>query len=129
MSEIDTITDKLSSIFRKTEMFGHLVPILKDLGESAKMATETLRSDTRIIEIWPRFVGASDRIFAAKVNIPKDGSRKQYALGKRGLELIADGATLIISHSNSRMPMPKSTSEFLERCNTFKKKYDPELRK
>ena len=128
MREIDAITDKLTSIFIKTKMFGNLVGIIKDLGESAKLATETLRSDSHIIEIWPRFVGAADNLFAAKVTPGKENTRKQQALGKRGLQLIHDGADLIISHTNSRMPMPKSTAEFIELCDTFKTKYDIQLK-
>jgi len=127
MSEIDAITDKLSSVFSRTNMFGHLMPIIMDLGKSAKFATETLRSDSRIIEIWPRFVGASDRILDTKVNFDKDSPRKQYALGKRGMQLIREGVELITSHSNSRMPMPKSTVDFLERSDIFKTKYGLQL--
>ncbi len=123
MTEIDAITEKLSAIFKSSEMFSHLVPIIQDLRESAKSATETIRSDSIIIEIWPKFVGASDRINAAKVKLNNDSTRKEQALGKRGLQLIQDGADIIISHSNSRMPMPNTTAYFLERCDTFKKRY------
>lgn len=123
MSEIDTITDKLETLFKKTTMLGHLIPIIKDLGESAKLATETLRSDSRIIEIWPRFVGATDKVMSSRANLPKDNRRKHQALGKRGLQLIQDGVQLIISHTNSRMPMPKSTAHFLEQSAIFKEKY------
>lgn len=123
MREINAITDKLSSLFEKTTMFGHLIPNIKDLGESAKLATETLRSDSRIIEIWPRFVGASDKIAAARPVLSSERSRKEQTVGKRGMRLIEDGATLIISHANSRMPMPRSTREFLERCDAFREKY------
>ena len=123
MTEIDAITERLSSIFKSSKMFSHTVPIIQDLGESAKSATETIRSDSRIIEIWPKFVGASDRINAAKVKLTDDSTRKEQALGKRGLQLIQDGADIIISHSNSRMPMPNTTAYFLERCDTFEKRY------
>ena len=123
MREIDAITDKLSSIFKKTILFSHLVPNIKELGESAKLAAETMRSDSRIIEIWPRFVGASDRSFDAKVNIPSDSINKTHALGQRGLQLIQDGATLVISHAYIRIPMPKSTQKFLARCDNFVTRY------
>jgi hypothetical protein len=127
MREIDEIAAKLGAIYRHTKLFGHLVPNVKELGDSAKLATETLRSDTRIIEIWPRFVGASDRLFAAKANLPKDSSRKLHALGHRGLQLLQEGTALVISHVYSRVPMPKSTRDFLERCDQFKEKYGSQL--
>jgi hypothetical protein len=129
MREINAITDRLSSIFKQTKMFGHLIPNIKDLCDSAKLATETLRSDSRNIEIWPRFVGASDKIAAAKPALPAEHERKEQTLGKRGMQLIRDGAELIISHANSRMPMPKNTQEFLERCDHFVEKYGAQLEK
>jgi hypothetical protein len=127
MTEIDAVTDKLSSIFKSSSMFTHLIPIIRDLGESAKSATETIRRDPKMIEIWPRFVGASDKINATKIKLPEDSTRKEQALRKRGLQLIQDGAELVISHSNSRMPMPNSTAYFLERCDAFEKRYKLQL--
>jgi len=128
MREINAITDKLGSIFKNTKMFGHLVPDIKDLGESAKLAAETLRSDSRNIEIWPKFVGASDKIAAAKPALSKEQRKKYQALGERGMKLLQDGATLIINHANSRMPMPKTTKEFLDRCDNFVEKYGANMR-
>ena len=48
-------------------------------------------------------------------------------LGQRGLQLIQDGVRLIINHANTRIPMPKSTHEFLDRCDSFSKKYNSQL--
>jgi len=129
MREIDAITEKLSATFADTRIFGHLVSNIHDLGGSAKLATETLRSDSRNIEIWPRFVGAADKIAAAKPVLPKEYEKREQALGQKGMQLIKDGAELIISHANSRMPMPKSTQEFLLRCDSFLEKYAAQLQK
>jgi len=128
MYEIDAITDRLCNLFDGTAMFGHLVENIKELGESAKLATETLRSDSQIIEIWPRFVGAADKINAAKAALPREYTRREQALGRRGINLILQGTSLIISHTSSRIPMPKSTTEYLEQCADFEKKYGPRLR-
>ncbi len=127
MREIDAITEKLCTLFENTTMFDHLVENIKELGESAKLATETLRSDTQIIEIWPRFVGASDKIAAAKAVLPKEYTRREQALGKRGINLILQGADLIASHTSSRIPMPRSTMEYLEQCVDFDEKYGTRL--
>lgn len=127
MREIDAITEKLATTFGNSPIFSHLAPTIRDLGASAKLAAETLRSDTRIIEIWPRFVGATDRISSATPNLPKESRKKQHALGQRGLQLIQEGAKLIINHANTRIPMPKSTRDFLDRCDAFAEKYGPRL--
>ena len=104
-----------------------MVPTIREMGDSAKLAAETMRTDARIIEIWPRFVGASDRISATNAILPEGSIKKQYALGERGIQLIRDGASLIIIHANTRIPMPISTREFLQRCDRFVEKYGPHL--
>ena len=127
MHEIDAISSKLSSMFAQSPMFSHMVPTIREMGDSAKLAAETMRTDARIIEIWPRFVGASDRISATNAILPEGSIKKQYALGERGIQLIRDGASLIIIHANTRIPMPISTREFLQRCDRFVEKYGPHL--
>ncbi len=127
MNEIDAITDKLNSIFEDTPLFSHLLPDIKDLRESAKLAIETLRSDTHIIEIWARFVGASDRITMAKAKLPETHTRREQALARRGLNLIQDGEDLINCHVSIRIPMPKNTLAFLERCDQFMTRYKTRL--
>lgn len=127
MHEIDAISSKLSSMFAQSPMFSHMVPTIREMGDSAKLAAETMRTDARIIEIWPRFVGASDRISATNAILPEGSIKKQYALGERGIQLIRDGASLIIIHANTRIPMPISTREFLQRCDKFVEKYEPHL--
>ncbi len=39
------------------------------------------------------------------------------------MKLLQDGAQLIVSHTNTRMPMPKSTTKFMDLCETFREKY------
>jgi hypothetical protein len=127
MQEIDAITNKLAGMFEKSLMFLHLVETIMELGASAKLASETLRSDSRIIEIWPRFVGASDRLSAASAHLPNDSVKKQHALGQRGVQLIQDGAAMVIIHANTRIPMPISTKEYLQRCDNFINRYGAQL--
>jgi hypothetical protein len=127
MREIDTIAEKLSSTFKDAPMFSKLVPVIAELAESAKLATETMRSDAQIIEIWPRFVGSADKIAAASPELPENYTRREAALGRRGTKLIQDGCSLIVSHANIRIPMPKSTREFLRQCDDFIDKYRSRL--
>ena len=127
MLEIDVIAEKLITIFGIAPMFSRLAPVIKELAASAKLATETMRSDTQIIEIWPRFVGSADKIAAAIPELPDDCGRRETALGRRGMKLIQDGCSLIVSHANIRIPMPKSTKEFLLQCDYFNDKYGSRL--
>lgn len=123
MREIDLIAEKLIAIFEKAPMFSRLVPVIKELAENAKLATETMRSDAQIIEVWPRFVGSADKIAAAIPDLPENYTRRETALGRRGMKLIQDGCSLIVNHATIRIPMPKSTKEFLHLCELFSEKY------
>lgn len=123
MREIDTIAEKLISIFRNAHMFTRLVPVIEELADSAKLATETMRSDSTMIDIWPRFVGSADKIAAATPDLPEDYTRRETTLGRRGIKLIQDGCNLIVSHANIRIPMPRTTKEFLQQCDQFSEKY------
>lgn len=127
MSEIDAIANKLDKIFGESTMFSTLLPTVRDLSESAKLATETMRSDNQIIDIWPRFVGASDRIAAARPTMPSGYTRRETTLGRRGIELIQKGCELIVALANIRIPMPKSSGEFLKECDNFAEKYGNRL--
>jgi len=128
MSEIDAIFGKLDKIFKNSAMFSALLPTVQDLAESAKLATETMRSDNQIIDIWPRFVGASDRIAVARPALPSGYSRRETMLGRRGIELIRKGCGLIVAVANIRIPMPRSTGEFLKECDEFAEKYGERLK-
>ncbi len=127
MSEIDAIASKLEGTFGQSDMFSALLPTITDLAESAKLATETMRSDNQIIDIWPRFVGASDRIAAARPAMPPGYTRRETTLGRRGIELIRKGCELIVALANIRIPMPKSSGDFLKECDDFAGKYSNRL--
>lgn len=128
MSEIDAIAGKLDQVFSQSAMFSAQLPTVRDLAESAKLATETMRSDNQIIDIWPRFVGAADRIAAARPTMPSSYTRRETTLGRRGIELIRKGCDLIVGLANIRIPMPKSTGEFLKECDDFTEKYEERLK-
>lgn len=127
MGEIDAIAGKLDSLFSQSTMFSALLPTVRELAESAKLSTETMRSDTLIIDIWPRFVGAADRIAVAKPTMPPGHTRRETTLGRRGIELIRQGCDLIVALAQIRIPMPKSTGEFLKESDNFAEKYGSRL--
>ena len=128
MSEIDAVADKIAAVFGDSSMFSHLAPVVRELADSAKLATETMRSDTQIIDVWPRFVGAADKIAAARPAMPTGYTRRETALGRRGLALIQEGSDIITSLANIRIPMPYTTRSFLQQCDLFQEKYGERLK-
>ena len=116
---IDSICRALLGMFGSVPMFAEVVPLIQELGRSAKLASETMRSDLDNIEVWPRFVAAADRLFEAEITAPDGADRKEHTLARRGCTLIRDGGKLMIQLANLRVPMPKTTQEFQKRCSEF----------
>lgn len=127
MREIDIIAGRLESLFEHSDMFRYNIPILNELAESAKGVMETMRSDPAFIEIWPRFVSASEGIANSKPKLPDEPTRKDHTLGKRGMLLFHDAGSLIVDLSNLRIPMPGTTQSLLDRCDYFQNKYSNRL--
>ena len=123
MQEIDELNDKINDVFARAPIFSKLVKLIEELADSGKNTMETLRSDPAIIEIWPRFVSASEQVADCKPSLPRDATRREQALGKRGIDIFHRCGTLIEDLTNYRIPMPKTTQTLLEDCEQFREKY------
>ena len=123
MQEIDQLAEKMDAVFAKSTMFGILVKLIEELAVSGKNTMETLRSDPAIIEIWPRFVSASEQVADCKPRLSEDATRREQALGKRGIDIFHRCGTLIEDLTNYRIPMPKTTHTLIQDCDQFKEKF------
>ena len=116
MSEIDKITDILILIIRRFPALHEADTILTELCKSAKLACETIRSDPAIIEIWPRYVAAKEALEDFIRNYTESPFFENGKSEKKIIELIREGGTLLISLATVRVPMPLSTTQFLQKC-------------
>lgn len=123
MRAIDSVRDQIMQMYAGVGFFAPFVPLIAELADSAKSASETLRSDTDYVEIWPRFVAAADRLLATEPEVPQGTDRRQYALARRGVALIREGGRLIIDMANLRVPMPRTTRDYLHRCERFRDRF------
>lgn len=123
MQEIDDITEKMNAVFAGSPMFRDQVRLIEELAASGKNTMETLRSDPAIIEIWPRFVTASEQVADCKPTLGEDATRRRQALGKRGIDIFHRCGTLIEDLTNYRIPMPRTTQTLLQDCDQFKERY------
>jgi hypothetical protein len=121
MRDIDRITVELCAVFGSVPLFGGIEPLLKELGEVAKIKCETLHTDMEIFEVWSSFVTACERVSefrpapTALSRSPSpsiDGSHQ----AREGLALLRRGCDLICDITRARVPMPKSTAEFIDRA-------------
>ena len=123
MSEIDELTHKMNEVFARAPMFSKLVKLVEALAISGKNTMETLRSDPAIIDIWPRFVSAAEQVADCEPIFAENATRREYALGKRGIDIFHRCGTLIEDLTNYRIPMPRTTQTLLEDCDQFKARY------
>lgn len=122
MRDIDRIANAMIANFSKIPAFASIEALVRDLANAAKVKTENLRTDRDIFEVWAQLVTAAERL-ANFTPLPQTlESRSCESLGHRvadGLLLIRQGRDLIFYVARARTPMPKSTREYIERCETY----------
>jgi hypothetical protein len=119
MRDIDTLSAKMVVAFREEPGFGPAVEHIVEFSEAAKLVSETIRRDPVIFQIWPRFTAAGEALLAFRPSLPEgapEAVRERAAAGRR---LLKDGKALLTYISGARTRMPKSTQDYLARCDRF----------
>ncbi|MDR2788942.1 MAG: hypothetical protein LBD06_11465 [Candidatus Accumulibacter sp.] len=119
--DIDRIADAMVDTLGRIPAFARIEPPVRDFAHAASVKTETLRTDPDMFDIWPRMVVAGERL----ANFPPDesagaipGVSGGHAVSD-GLQLIRAGRDMIFFITRARTPMPRSTSEYIERCRVY----------
>jgi hypothetical protein len=116
--DIDRIANTMVGTFSVISAFARIEPVIRDFAHIARIKTETLRTDPGMFEIWPRMVTAGERL----ANFSPDGDAGGFSDGHSisdGLQLIHAGRDQIFFITRARTPMPRSTSEYIERCRVY----------
>ncbi len=119
MRDIDRIAKCLIINLAQLPAFQGVESAIVDLANAAKIKTETLRTDPDIFDVWSIMVTAGERLANLTphpVPATEECIRHDSA---EGLQLIRQGRDLIFYITRARTPMPKSTSEFISRCETY----------
>ncbi|MBK7423918.1 MAG: hypothetical protein IPJ48_12885 [Propionivibrio sp.] len=122
MRDIDRIADAMVANFTHIPAFEHVEAPIRDFVHYAKVKTENLRTDPDIFDVWAQLVTAAERLasFApAPQALPPGNEAPRHGLAD-GLQLIHSGRDLIFHIARARTPMPKSTREYIERCETYR---------
>ena len=120
MSDIDRLCATIISQIGGLPTFAATVPLIRDLGERAKNKTETLATDPEIFDIWSEFVVSMERIQAFRLALPANAKVEWLHEAERGRQLVLRGASLISDITRARVPMPKSTKEYIEQCTLYR---------
>ncbi len=120
MRDIDGIADTLTETFAGLPVFSGIENQIAEFAQAAKVKSETLRTDPDIFDVWTTFVVSAEHLcnFVPTLAADAPPRAKQEALDARWL--IGRGAHLITYITRARVPMPKTTREFIERCERFR---------
>ncbi len=128
MHDIDRITSAMKSTFAGSRQILGLDARLDELNIAAKAKCETLSSDPELFTIWPRYVVASEHVRNIEPVLPPVHEAIDVHEAVEGTRLLRDGTDLIGFIVRARVPMPKSTREYLDRCQQFRRTYiEPKL--
>jgi hypothetical protein len=116
---IDRIAEELARTFEQDPMFRGIEPLLRDFARAAKSKCETLRTDPEIFDVWTSFVVSGERLVGFEPRLPSSPTETIRERVKHGADLVRAGKDLVFCVTRARVPMPKSTREFVERCEAF----------
>jgi hypothetical protein len=120
MRDIDRIGSGLKDAFCDSTQIPAIGPRVDALAEAGKRKCEILRTDPGIFQVWPDYVVARERLCNIQPRLPAGADAATIREALEGARLIREGTELVTHIVRARVPMPKSTREFLDRCHQFR---------
>jgi hypothetical protein len=120
MRAVDEIAGELVRNIAGWAPFEALEPLVGDLARTAKLKSETLRTDPDVFEVWTSFVVAAEKLAAFVPQLPAGASAREQEWAVQGMDLVRTGKDLVSYIVRARVPMPKSTRELIERYARFR---------
>lgn len=118
MRGIDDVAEAMLRTFN-TSMFPGIDPVIREFARAARIKVETLRTDPEIFDIWAEMVAAGERLANFRPILKDPDSVHELRVASFGTQLICNGRDLIFHITRARVNMPKSTKEFVDRCQTY----------
>ncbi|MCB4360999.1 hypothetical protein [Quatrionicoccus australiensis] len=118
LRDIDKIANAMIACFAQIPVFAGIEAPIRDFVRAAKLKTEILRTDGDIFEVWSELVTAGERLANFTPLAPVDDNKPLHSITD-GLQLLRNGRDLVFYITRARTPMPKSTREHIERCETY----------
>jgi hypothetical protein len=120
MKAIDQIAKELVATFGPLPMFTGIDAVIDDFACAAKVKSETLQTDAAIFDVWASFVAASERLGCFRPLLTSSPSAEEQMQASTGLQLVRIGRDLVSYITRARVPMPKSTHEYIQRCHQYR---------
>lgn len=119
MRDLDRIADTLTDSLNRIDAFDGIGPKLKTLAEAAKRDSEIAKSDQDIFYVWPKFVAAAENVEQYRPVLPNDAPSAVKRLVHEAEDVLQRGRELIIYVAGARVPIPRTTENFLRRCEAL----------
>lgn len=120
LRDIERLGAGLKDAFSVSTQITDVGPRVDELVDAAKRKCEILRTDPAIFDVWPRFVVARERLCNIQPQLPTVADAASIREALEGTRLLREGTDLVTHLVRARVPMPKSTREFLDRCNRYR---------
>ncbi|WP_228720653.1 hypothetical protein [Nitrogeniibacter mangrovi] len=120
MRDIDLISHTMVGTFAGNAAFEGIEPLIRQYADTAREKCETLRTDPAIFDIWPAFVVAGEKLSCFQPTLPARAARTQVRMAEAGVDILAAGTDLVTYITRARVPMPKSTRDYIEQCNAYR---------
>lgn len=119
MHNLDTIAARMLDVFVTLPEFNGVEPRIRELAAAARAETEMFRTDPMIFSVWPRFVEAAEAIDDFKPRLPAQMDAAARLRFRNARWLLRRGKEILTYVAGARVPMPKTTREYLEKCEAF----------
>ncbi|MBI1731898.1 MAG: hypothetical protein HYR49_03915 [Gammaproteobacteria bacterium] len=119
MLNVDTIAGRMTEVFAPLPEFDGVVGRIERLAAAARAESETFRSDPLTFTVWPQFVEAAEAIAEFRPCLPANMDAAARLRFRTARWLLVRGKDILIYVAGARVPMPKTTREYLERCDAF----------
>ena len=118
MAAIDQIAGKLIAIFGHLAPFQGIIEKVDSFAQAAKLEAETMKTDHAIFQVWPEFIATGDELYHFLPDLARVGGVENPDL-TLAIEIIREGKKIIEWIAFARVPMPKTTRNFIGRCEEF----------
>lgn len=119
MHNLDTIAARMLDVFVTIPEFEGVESFIRELAAAARAETEMFRTDPMIFSVWPRFVEAAEAIDDFRPRLPAQLDAAARFRFRNARWLLRRGKEILTYVAGARVPMPKTTREYLEKCEAF----------
>jgi len=120
MRNLDRIAETMAATVAGDAVLDAFTSRIRHFADAAKLESETLRSDRVIFEVWPEFVAAGDELAEHEPELDACWGADTCRLYEDGVKLMRRGKDLMTWIASARVPMPKSTDNFIRDCEAYR---------